>query len=267
MTQILRRDYQRAQCVALSKVGMTCREISNIVGISKSSVQRALKRYEETGGFQDRRHTGRPKKLNDRNIRMLKRIVQNDGRYSARETTIRLNNTLNNPVSIRTVINYLQQCGYEYKTKRTKPFLSKNHQKVRLKWCLDYSNWTINQWSNIIFSDETCFYVIKRKNKNKIWRTKNERWKEGCMQVAAAGGGGRVNFYGTITSEGTGCFRIYNESTNSDVYCDILDNYLIPTVQLYQMENNYLYQHDNSRFHVSRQTQTKLHELVVKVLD
>jgi hypothetical protein len=27
MTQILRRDYQRAQCVALSKVGMTCREI------------------------------------------------------------------------------------------------------------------------------------------------------------------------------------------------------------------------------------------------
>ncbi len=111
------------------------------------------------------------------------------------------------------------------------------------------------------------FYVIKRKNKNKIWRTKNERCKEGCMKVAATGGGGRVNFYGTITSEGTGCFRIYNESTDSDVYCDILANYLIPTVQLYQMENNYLYQHDNSRFHISRQTQTKLHELGVKVLD
>jgi len=43
MTQTLRRDYQRAQCVALSKVGMTCRKISIIVDISKSSVQRALK--------------------------------------------------------------------------------------------------------------------------------------------------------------------------------------------------------------------------------
>ncbi len=49
-------------------------------------------------------------------------------------------------------------------------------------------------------------------------------------------GGGRVNFYGTITSEGTGCFRIYNGNTNSNVYCDIIDNYLISTVQLYQMK-------------------------------
>ncbi|CAF4370666.1 unnamed protein product, partial [Rotaria sordida] len=78
--------------------------------------------------------------------------------------------------------------------------------------------------------------------------------------------GGRVNFYGTITSDGTGCFRIYNENTNSDVYCDILDNYLIPIVQLYQMENNYFYQHDNSKYHLSKQTQMKFHELGVKSL-
>ncbi|CAF1170443.1 unnamed protein product [Rotaria sordida] len=187
------------------RINISCREISTIIGISKSSVQRALKRYEETGEFQDRPCAGRPKKLNERNIRIL-------------------------------------------------------------NWCLDYSNWTINQWKNIIFCDEICFYVIKRKNKTKIWRTKDERWKESCMHVAAAGGGGRVNFYGTITSDGTGCFRIYNENTNSDVYCDILDNYLIPIVQLYQMENNYFYQHDNSKYHLSKQTQMKFHELGVKSL-
>ncbi|CAF4059967.1 unnamed protein product [Rotaria sordida] len=190
-------------------VNISCREISTIIGISKSSVQRALKRYEETGEFQDRPCAGRPKKLNERNIREI---------------------------------------------------------AIKLNWCLDYSNWTINQWKNIIFCDEICFYVIKRKNKTKIWRTKDERWKESCMHVAAAGGGGRVNFYGTITSDGTGCFRIYNENTNSDVYCDILDNYLIPIVQLYQMENNYFYQHDNSKYHLSKQTQMKFHELGVKVL-
>ena len=64
-----------------------------------------------------------------------------------------------------------------------------------------------------------------------------------------------------------GHFRIYGENTNSDVYCDILDNYLIPTVQLYQMENDFIYQHDNIRCHVSRQAQTKLHELGVKLLE
>ena len=61
------------------------------------------------------------------------------------------------------------------------------------------------------------------------------------MEVAAiAGGGGRVKFLGAVASEGTGCFRIYSENTNSNIYCDILDNYLIPTVQLYQMENDFV---------------------------
>ena len=83
-------------------------------------------------------------------------------------------------------------------------------------------------------------YVIKRKNEVKIWRTKDEQWEEGCMEVAALGGGGCVNFWSAITSEGTGCFRIYSENTNSNVYCNILDHYLIPTVQLYQMENDFV---------------------------
>ena len=60
------------------------------------------------------------------------------------------------------------------------------------------------------------------------------------MKVASIGNGGRVNFWGEVTSEGTGCFRIYSENTDSDVYCGILNNYLIPTVQLYQMENDFL---------------------------
>ena len=33
------------------------------------------------------------------------------------------------------------------------------------------------------------------------------------------------------------------------------------------MENDFLYQHDNARYHVSRQVQTKLHELGVKLLE
>ncbi|CAF1615372.1 unnamed protein product [Rotaria magnacalcarata] len=117
---------------------------------------------------------------------------------------------------------------------------------TKLAKCLAHFNWTINDWKRVIFSNETTFYVIKRKNKVKIWRTKDEQWKEGCMEVAAIGGGGRVNFWGAIASEGT-------------------DNYLIPKVHLYQMENDFFYQHDNARYHVSRQVQTKLHELGIKL--
>ena len=77
---------------------------------------------------------------------MLKRLTQNEGRYSSRETCIRLNNSLENPVCRRTVINYLHKCGYEYKTRIKKPFLTKQHQKTRLNWCLEHSNWTTDDW-------------------------------------------------------------------------------------------------------------------------
>ena len=62
MTQKLQREYQRAQCVALSNAGFSCREV---IGISISSIQRAMKRFEETDDFHDRRRSGRPPKLND----------------------------------------------------------------------------------------------------------------------------------------------------------------------------------------------------------
>ena len=49
-------------------------------------------------------------------------------------------------------------------------------------------------------------FVIKRKNKVKIWRSKDEQWKEGCIQVAAIDSDGRANFWDVVTPEGTGCF-------------------------------------------------------------
>ena len=55
MTQKLQLEYQRAQCVALSNAGFYYREV---IGISKSSVQCAIMRFEETDDFHDRRRSG-----------------------------------------------------------------------------------------------------------------------------------------------------------------------------------------------------------------
>ena len=129
MTQKLQREYQRGQYVALSNAGFSCREASKVIRISEVSVQRAIKRFEETGGFHNRRRSGRSKKWNDRNIYMLKRVTENNGRYSSRETTDKLNNSLKNPVCKPTVITYLHKNGYEYKTRIKQLFLTIKQKK------------------------------------------------------------------------------------------------------------------------------------------
>ena len=140
MTQLIHRDYKRAQCVALRKTGMSYRDIAALVGTSKSSAERGVKSFEATGDFHDRRRSGRPKKLNDRSLRLLKHLVQQGERYSARDLANSLNSSLEDPVCPRTVRNYLHQMAYEYRTMITKPLLSKAHKSARLEWCYEYCN-------------------------------------------------------------------------------------------------------------------------------
>ncbi|CAF4157784.1 unnamed protein product, partial [Rotaria sordida] len=68
MTQKNVDEYQRAQCIALRKTGMSYHAIGINAGISRASVQGALKRFEETGDFQDHHRCGRLKKLNRQNV-------------------------------------------------------------------------------------------------------------------------------------------------------------------------------------------------------
>ena len=119
------REYQRAQYIALRKISMSYRAIGSSIGVSRASIQRALERFEKTGGFQDRSRCGRPKKLNQKNVRMLKHLDKDDENgSSALEITIKWNESLKKPVCSRTVISYLQKCGFEYKIKIQKPFLN-----------------------------------------------------------------------------------------------------------------------------------------------
>ena len=47
----------KSSMCALSNDGFSCREPRKVIGISKSSVQSTIKRFEETGDFHDRRHS------------------------------------------------------------------------------------------------------------------------------------------------------------------------------------------------------------------
>ena len=61
---------------------------------------------------------------------MLKCLTENNGRYSLRETTNKLNNSLKNPVFKTIVITYLHKNGYEYKTQIKKLFLTIKQRRM-----------------------------------------------------------------------------------------------------------------------------------------
>ena len=150
-------------------------------------VRNAITKFEKYTKFDDKNRSGRPKSLSDRNIRELKRLVQDDHRLSAAKITTDLNMSLFKPMSKRTVRRYLKKLGYEYAVEIKRQWLSTKHRKARVRYCERYQHWTFQDWRKVIFSEESTFYVLKRKNHVKIWRTDDERLLPDCIQQMNTG--------------------------------------------------------------------------------
>ena len=106
-----------AQAAALSDSGLNQVQISRQLNISRHCVQNTVEKYKKTRQYNDFPRTGRPKKIPNRGIRHLKRLVKDDGRLSEAKITSDLNASLPKPVSTRTVHRYLRDLGYEYVVK------------------------------------------------------------------------------------------------------------------------------------------------------
>ncbi len=80
------------------------------------------------------------------------------------------------PVSASTVYRVLKEHGYGVFKRIVKPGLTSDQMKERLKWCLDYKDWTLEDWKKVIWSDETSVQLGGVRGRRRVWRTKEETY-------------------------------------------------------------------------------------------
>ena len=56
----------------------------------------------------------------------------------------------------------------------------------------------------------------------KIWRTDDEQLLPECVQQMNTGDGGKAGIWGGISDQGTTMARIFDDSMNGILYCDVL---------------------------------------------
>ena len=74
------------------------------------------------------------------------------------------------------------------------------HRARRLNWATTYRRWTLRQWSDVIFSDESVFLVEKIGNNVRVYRRVNERYAD--ANIPTAGERRSVMVWGAISTEG-----------------------------------------------------------------
>lgn len=106
-------------------------------------------------------------------------------RYGSEKTCIDISNELKEEgiqLSAITVWRCLRKGGMR-KTKATrKPGLTKAMREARLAWCLEHRDWTLEDWKNVIWTDETSVILLHRRGGYRIWRTKEESFVRSAIR-------------------------------------------------------------------------------------
>ena len=76
----------------------------------------------------------------------------------------------------------------------------------------------------MIFSDESTFYVLERKNQCKIWRLEKGKLLPECIRQKNTGDGGTAGIWSDISGFGATTAKIYMENMDGKLYCDVLQH-------------------------------------------
>ena len=120
----------------------------------------------------------------------LETISEKRGSTSCIENYLRyLDNSLPEPITTRTVRNYLKDLSYEHVVK-VKKWSSARHREQRTAWCLEHLNWTAKQcrnasfwWINILCTTEGKpmynLAIQERKTPPRVFaRNEHRRWRK-----------------------------------------------------------------------------------------
>ncbi|XP_055373569.1 uncharacterized protein LOC129606946 [Condylostylus longicornis] len=132
-----------SKILALHENGVSNRQIAIILGTNEWSMRNFLKNYIISGSLERKTGSGRPKLLNERDERLLKRISLRNRFSNAGQVRKIFQKQTGKRISIRTMQIELNKLGMEARKPAKKPLLSKKMKSQRLKWANTCKNWTV----------------------------------------------------------------------------------------------------------------------------
>lgn len=242
---------KRAQIVILSEAGNSQREIARFIGVSQRGVATTLKRYAETHSYADRKRSGRPRKtskIDDRRIQMLSKR----SRFrTVPDIRAEINETLSKPISAATVNRRLHEIGLYGRVAAKKPLLRAVNIRKRLNWAKKHLDWTIDQWKQVLWTDESKFEIFGSKRRTFCRRKPGERYKPECVKATVKHGGGSVMVWGCFSYDGVGSLFKVDGILRKEQYHRILERHAIPSA-IDLIGEGFVFQQDNDPKHTSK---------------
>lgn len=241
-------DVQRGMAVAWLQEGVGVREVGRRLQVTHSVIQRLRDRFNNTGNVQEPRRSGRPRMTTRRDDRYV--ILSALRVRTATANTLRgqLRTATNVLVSDQTVRNRLHEVDLRSRRRVVRPPLTRVHRAARLAWARRHLAWTRQQWSRVLFSDESRYTLSFNDGRVRVWRRPGERFIDATiLEHNRHGGGSLMVWAGFSLHHRTPLHRVEGNITGIAYMNDILRPIAIPALQA--IGPGAILQDDNARPH------------------
>lgn len=242
---------KRSAIVTLYKEGQSYRIIAKKIKVSLKGVQTTIARYKTSDSLVDRTRSGRPKITTSQEDQYIVVTSKRNRRLTASEIRAEVNRSRDNAVSLTTVKRRLRNAGLKGCVAVKKPLLRPINKKKRLQWAQQHRNWTLEQWKNVLWTDESKFELFGTRRRIYVRRSSTEKMAPQCIMPTVKHGGGFIMVWGCFSGHGTGDLVKIEGIMKKEDYKRILQTHAIPS-GLRKIGRGFILQQDNDPKHSSR---------------
>ncbi len=153
-----------------------------------------------------------------------------------------------------------------FRKRATKPLLNQRQCQKHLTWAVEKKNWTVAQWSKVLFSDESKFCISFGNQGPGVWRKSVEAQNPCCLESSVKFPQS-VMIWAALSSAGVGPLCFLKSTVNAAIYQEILEHFMLPSADKLYGDADFIFQQGLEPAHTSKGTKSWFNDHGVTVLD
>ncbi len=131
-----------------------------------------------------------------------------------------------------------------FRKRATKPLLKQKHRQKNLTWAKEKKNWTVAQWSKVLFISSK-FCISFGNQGPRVWRKTGEA-QNPCGLKSGVKFPQSVMTWAAVSSAGVGPLCFLKSTVNAAIYQDILEHFMVPSADKFYGDADFIFQQDFS---------------------
>uniref|UniRef100_A0AAY5L012 Transposase Tc1-like domain-containing protein n=1 Tax=Esox lucius TaxID=8010 RepID=A0AAY5L012_ESOLU len=231
--------------VRARRAGLSVSQSAQLLGFSRTTISRVYIEWCEKGKTSSMRQScGRKCLVDARGQRRMGRLIQADRRATLTEITTRYNRGMQQSICEATTCTTLRRIGYNSRRPHWVPLISTTNRQKRLQFAQAHRNWTVKDWKNVVWSDESVETF-------RIWCKQNENMDPSCLVTTVQAGGGGVMVWGMFSWHTLGPLVPIGHRLDATAYLSIVSDHVHPSITTMCPSSDGYFQQDNAPCHIA----------------